>query len=224
MQVGSLNTTPIFQNEQTQALNTSRVNSTQESSQEQVGVQNLSLQNSYQNQFLSVGQNIASQNSTLGQYQLAESTLQGINAGAQRLDVISSQLSDGNLNATQQSDLTSEFNSITDSINTLVNGSNLFGQNSQLGLSNIDTSSLSANNNNSVRDFMDSLQENIVNAANGRENTIASLTSTLDSLTQNNNSQNQLQDLVNSANFNQNAYGQNVQSQQFAQAVYSLVR
>ena len=131
-------------------------------------MQKLSRKNTYQNQSWSVGKNIASQNSTLGQYQLAESTLQGINAGAQRLDGISSQLSDGNLNATQQSDLTSEFNSITDSINTLVNGSNLFGQNSQLGLSNIDTSSLSANNNNSVRDFMDSLQENIVNAANGR--------------------------------------------------------
>ena len=121
---------------------------------------NLMISNSLASQISTLGQSIQNANETVGMYQIADASLQAIQAGSDVLNDLSVRFNSDTLNESQKNSLKKEFSDITKAMQTMVDQTSYNGQNilsNAFGLNVSGISDMSIDNQESITSFTQNL-------------------------------------------------------------------
>ncbi len=120
----------------------------------------LVISDALSSQISSLSQSVQNANETVSMYQIADSSLQAIQAGTDRLNSLSVSYNNAALNSDQKAMLQNEFTSVSQSMQDIANQTTYNGQNilsSSYGLDVSGLGSLSIDNQQGINDFSQSV-------------------------------------------------------------------
>lgn len=147
---------------------------------------NLVISDSLASQIAALSQGVQNSNEVVGMYQIADNSLQAIQAGADKLSDLSVQFNNAALGDTAKASLQKEFDAVSKSMQdiaeqTTYNGQNLFSSTYGLDLSGMNDLSLGDQKGlNTFRENLSSLSSTISSQMNGA---ISSITNSLTAMT-----------------------------------------
>jgi flagellin len=148
----------------------------------------LVISNSLASQISTLGQSIQNANETVGMYQIADTSLQAIQAGSDVLNDLSVRFNSDTLNESQKNSLKQEFADIAKSMQTMVDQTSYNGQNilsNAFGLNVSGISDMSIDNQESITSFtqnLTSLSSTVGSQMNSAQVSIANSLSAMSNL------------------------------------------
>lgn len=140
-------------------------------------------------QLSTLGQSIQNSNETVGMYQIADASLQAIQAGSEKLNELSVRYNSASLSSDQKNGLAGEFADITKAMQSMVEQTSYNGQNllsSTFGLDVTGMSELSISNQEGIEAFSQTIStfsSTVGSQMNGANVSIANSLSALSALT-----------------------------------------
>lgn len=147
---------------------------------------NLIISDALASQISSISQNVQNANETVSMYQIADSSLQAIGAGTERLNDLSVRYNSASLNSNQKAMLQEEFDAINQSMQdianqTTYNGINLLSQSYGLDVSGLST--LSIDDQQGISDFSQSIASLSATASSRINGAASDITNALTTIT-----------------------------------------
>jgi flagellin len=150
---------------------------------------NLLISNSLSSQISGLTQSVQNANELVGMYQIADSSLQSVQASSEKLNELSVRYNSATLNSDQKASLSREFDDLSRSMQTMVNETTYNGKSllsNEFGLDVSGIKELSIDNQAGIESFSQSLTplfSQVSSGMNGAQVSIANNLSAITSLT-----------------------------------------
>ena len=164
--------------------------------------------NQLNSQIATMTQQVQNENNRVGMLQIADGALQGIQAGTDRLNELSSAYNNAALNNDQRAALSQEFADTREAMSemlsqTTFNGQGLFGGNSPIGLGDIELSNVSIDDQESIEGLGENVSSLFSDVGSATQEAQVSINNLLAGITSTTSSYSQMSEIPMGQNINQ---------------------